>query len=83
MLTQQQQDNSYNELVFSTGAYAASLPDSLEAFFVMVKSQDDQRSMARTTHKQFLETYGRTATQTPLLQLDPTNFEAPFTCVSC
>lgn len=83
MLTAQQHYNSYNELIFATKPYTASLPSSLEAFFYMVKSQDDQRKMVTDTHAHFLSTYGRTTAQTPLLQFDPTNLGMPFTCVAC
>jgi len=83
MLTKQAHFNSYNELLFDTTAYAAALPGSLEAFFIMAESQQDQKNMTSEQHAHFLSTYGRTAQQTPLLVFDPTNLAKPFSCVTC
>ena len=54
--------NGYNEYIVSTHDWEAGLPDTIEA----VICRDDCAS-ARQVHAAYLEAYGRTSQQTPLV----------------
>ena len=81
------------EAVVDRAAFAAHLPDSIEAFFFTASDAGcaallggwieehalgppQCESFARVVHSRFVAHFG-TAT-VPLLRLDPTNLEAPF-----
>ena len=73
---------SYNELVIDTAPYAHALPASLAAFFIQPASSVEQRHLARDQHSAFLQEYGRSAAQVPLLMYDPEAKQA-FSCMRC
>lgn len=57
--------DSYNEVVVSSAYWASQLPGIIEA----VVCRDDCEH-ARDVHQRFLQRYGQTATQTPLLRIE-------------
>ena len=61
----------YNEILIDGSHWNAHLPDAIEAFF-------GSGDLARQQHQRFLERYQLTASQVPLLTLDPHNWVAPF-----
>ena len=60
--------------------WTAHLPLTIEAFF---RSDDHGKArrndhVADEQHRKFLQTYGLTAEQVPLLDFDPHDWERPF-----
>ena len=62
----------YNEIVVDGRYWNRHLPDTIEAFYGDIGSRGD------SAHKQFLEEYGMSSAQVPLLKFDPSNWETPF-----
>ena len=61
----------YNEMVLDTQHWQSALPQCIEAFVGV-----DEK--ARSAHADFLEEYGLTAADVPLVQLDTGNWDQPF-----
>lgn len=76
----------YNEAVVDGLTWNANLPNSVECFFELegrgVEATSDrgrsQASYARDAHRRFLNEYGLTDREVPLLKFDPARFDAPF-----
>ena len=64
--------SEYNEMVLDTIYWRDHLPQAVEAFV-------GSGEKARTAHRAFLSEYGLAEAEVPLLQLDLSNWEAPFT----
>jgi len=80
--------SGYNELVINSKHHNDDLPDSVEAFF-QIKGQSVRTDLGygfvinvNDAHQAFLAEYDLDATQVPLLEFDPFNWETPFTDVS-
>ena len=72
--------NIYNEMVVATESVVAGLPQTVEGFFYLRGGPQDD---ARNAHRDFLRAYGlgdgkETGRSVPLLQLDFTAQDAPF-----
>ena len=70
----------YNEIVVDGGHWTSNLPHTIDAFF---RSDDHGRgrrndNVARDQHVRFLNEYGLTEAEVPLLDFDPTNWDEPF-----
>ena len=65
----------YNELVLDSATWVANLPHSVEAVFYPKGCSKATEDRARTAHAAFVKHFG---TETPLLVLDVSNWEAPF-----
>ena len=61
----------YNEFIVDGDQWARTLPATIEAFFMISGRGGEDYQM-------FLDTYGLTSVQIPLVVLDPNNWEAPF-----
>ena len=60
--------HAYNEVVIDGLAYNRNLPRTVEAF---VLGSNDDVTKARAVHGRFLEAYGLTAADVPLLRYRP------------
>ena len=67
--------SDYNEMVLDTEYWRNHLPQAVEAFV-------GTGPKARDAHRAFLSEYGLAEADVPLLQLDLSNWEAPFSLVS-
>lgn len=79
----------YNEVIVSSDAWIEQLPHSVEAFFVVEcgSGPDSQRCIegqasTRRTHRDFLRKYGLSERDTPLVQIRPRRWDAPFELAS-
>lgn len=79
--------SGYNEMIFSSDKYNKALPSAVLAFFVLkgqpregqMRGQDGGRDANfPQLHQDFLNTYGISAQQVPMLEFDPSNWETPF-----
>ena len=73
--------SGYNEVVLSSEKYNTKLPHTIDAFFVLstqTTGEDGAHVSVGAAHKAFLEKYGLTPRQVPLLQFDPGNWAKPF-----
>ena len=75
----------YNEVVMSASYYKRKIPNVIEAFFYPingpVKKREGDPARARRAHEAFLERFGKTAMEVPLLTFDvekARNGRAPF-----
>jgi len=80
--------SGYNEVVVNSKHHNDNLPDSVEAFFY-IRGQPTRTDLGYgfvinvpDAHQAFLDEYHLDATQVPLLEFDPANFEQPFKDVS-
>ena len=66
--------------VYSAPEWNAQLPKAIEAFFVTKDKWTGRYPDVQATeaHRKFLQAYGLTKKQVPLLLLDPANWEEPF-----
>eukprot|EP00966_Prymnesium_polylepis_P008100 186552-Prymnesium_polylepis.2 len=77
--------SGYNEVILNSPGHNAQLPGAVEGFFVP-RGQDPVTADlgfgividAVQAHHAFLEEYGVSAEDVPMLELDPYNWEAPF-----
>ena len=60
------------QFIYDGDAHTRALPASVDAFFQF------KGGGARQQHSAFLSAYGLSAEQTPLLELDPYNWNEPF-----
>lgn len=78
--------SGYNEAIVSAEKINAALPAAVEAFFVLDEGQarngDGVGVNVGQAHRNFLQKYGLTAEQVPLLKLEPANWEAPFSFIA-
>lgn len=65
----------HNEIIVEAHSFEASLPRSVEAFFVHVHGSP---VAARDLHAEFLATYALDEEDCPLVQFDPDNWATPF-----
>ena len=77
--------SGYNEVILSSAKYNDLLPRSVLAFFVVEAhetfSLGDPYNHAvnmRYVHADFLDKFGLSASEVPLLRFEPANWEAPF-----
>ena len=75
------QGGTYNELVLDTEAWVANLPGSIEAVFYPAACGEACVAAARATHAAFIARYPEAAATTPLLALDVTDWDMPFSWV--
>ena len=77
--------SGYNEVIISSARLNRRLPDAVDAFFVL------DHKYARTdalsidvvqAHRDFLKHYAKTEEEVPLLMLNPSSWEAPFSLFS-
>lgn len=68
--------SGYNELVISGEHWEASLPHSVEAFFIVQGGTDI--GLGRQVHREFLARYDVSDDVVPLLELVPGSWAAPF-----
>ena len=89
-----QQDNKwYVEAIFEADAFVRALPRSVEAFFFMRPSDEQEWACEDALSGKKCETYARaawanmrrhfglSARELPLVELDPRNYRAPFRAV--
>mmetsp|Transcript_4218 Transcript_4218/g.9603 ORF Transcript_4218/g.9603 Transcript_4218/m.9603 type:complete len:117 (+) Transcript_4218:93-443(+) len=77
--------SGYNEVILNSARHNEQLPRAVEGFFVP-KDQDPITTDlgfgilldATKAHQAFLDEYGVTADQVPMLEFDPTNWDVPF-----
>ena len=53
----------------------------IEAIFV-IEGREDGASSVRETHRRYLEAYGLSAAEHPLLMLRPSNWREPFVALT-
>ena len=78
--------SGYNEAILDGWTWNGNLPSTIEAFFMLegagVESMPDggrgQASFARGAHSRFLQEYGLTEDEVPLLKFDPSRWDVPF-----
>lgn len=78
--------SGYNEAIVDGWSWNANLPNTIEAFFYLegsgVEETSDhgrgQAGYARDAHERFLQEYGLTEMEVPLLRFDPSRWDAPF-----
>ena len=77
--------SGYNEFIVNSKAHNARLPDSVEAFFVPKGMSPVTGNLGYgividvvKAHQRFLNEYGLTASEVPLVEFDPYNWNAPF-----
>ena len=78
--------SGYNEAIVDGWSWNANLPNTVEAFFELegsgVQATPDhgrgQAGYVRDAHRRFLEEYGITNMEVPLLKFDPARWSAPF-----
>ena len=84
----------YNEIIVDEATWRRNLPEGVEAFFYIRRRADSPdgecndlppgtsvflcEPYARTVHRTFLETFGKTEEEVPLLELDIFDWETPF-----
>lgn len=66
----------YNEVILDAAAIDAHLPMAVEAFFFV---DDDGGAYARLVRRAFVAAYGTGHTVPPVVRLDPSQRERPFT----
>ena len=78
----------YNEVIVNSQHELATLPDAIDAFFI-VKGTTGVTNLGygyvvdtRKAHQAFLEEYGKTASEVPLLMYDP-KAKQVFSCMRC
>lgn len=71
--------DNYNELVFDAKSWSEHVADTIEAFFV---TSTTDAAFTITQRQMYLEEYQKAPEDVPLLSLDLSNFEAPFTDIS-
>ena len=82
--------SGYNELILNSAKFNQQLPQAILAFFYLKggagKVTDDLGYGividAVATHQAFLDEYGLSEEQVPLLELDPSNWDQPFSVVT-
>ena len=83
--------NGYNEIVVDTASVVAGLPASVDAFFFLSSTAEDQRQEIRRAHEDFLGMYGLgdggggqrgQLSRVPLLELDLGGSDRPLRRVS-
>lgn len=72
--------SAYNELVFDDRSWSSNMPDTIEAFFVTSSTTD--KDFTINQWQSFLKQYGKSSDDVPLLSLDTSNFDTPFTDIS-
>ena len=74
------QYSGYNELVMDADAWKDHMPQTIEAVFYPTHSECDAscRSKAETTHSKFLHEFGVSSDDYPLLKLDVSDWNSPF-----
>ena len=74
------QYSGYNELVMDADAWQDHMPQTIEAVFYPTHSECDSscRSKAETTHSKFLREFGVSSDDYPLLKLDVSDWNSPF-----
>ena len=70
----------YNEIIVDSEHWTLELPATIEAFF---RSDDHGRGrkdddVAQKQHQKFLQKYGLSRAEVPLLEFDPSDWESPF-----
>ena len=68
----------WNEVIISAKWSEDHLPESIEAFFYPVDVSEEQYRYIRTVHRDFLEFYGLSDLDKPLLEFDASNWQQPF-----
>jgi len=76
----EQASSWYSELVFDDRSWSSHMPDTIEAFFVTSTTTDKDFTISQW--QSFRQEYGKTSEEVPLLSLDLSNFETPFTDIS-
>ena len=66
-----------NELVLDGWVHNAKLPRPIEAFVVSHSANDDF-TKARSIHQAFLQRFGMSSDDVPLLYFDPNDSNQPF-----
>jgi len=71
--------SGYNEVVVNSRRYNEHLPHAVDAFF-LIKGWENANVIYDTVaaHRTFLATYKLAESEVPLLVLDPSNWETPF-----
>jgi hypothetical protein len=73
--------SGYNEVILSSESINAHLPHSVAAFFVLSEEmahRDGVNVRVAEAHRAFLERFGVTSKECPLLLMRPGNWEEPF-----
>lgn len=61
----------YNEILIDATHWTNHLPDAIEAFV-------GESDLARQQHQRFLQQYGLTPDEVPLLKINPIDWDKPF-----
>ena len=81
MLEQQrivEKDGGYNEVIFDSATWKAHLPRTVMGVFVHTHALPRDRAYATSVHAAFLQAYGLTAADAPLLEYNASHATAPF-----
>lgn len=70
--------SGYNELIYDSNEWNHNLPHTIEAFFVVRGAWFNSNGPTVQHHRAFLRRYKLTEDDVPLIGLDPTNWESPF-----
>jgi len=68
----------YNEVILDAAAWVAALPKTIRAVFFPSSASVAEEQRAREIHRDYIESYGLSAHEVPLLRLAVTNPAAPF-----
>lgn len=74
-------DRNYNEIIIDAYAWAAVLPDGIQAFFYVDGSDPDEprgEKYTRVARNLYLEHYGLEPSRVPLLHLNLRDWHTPF-----
>ena len=71
-------NSHYNEVIIDSVNWSDHLPTSIEAFFYVVGSDDIVIRQIRRWHSTFVAAYGLSDDDCAILELDPSNWQAPF-----
>jgi len=78
MLTWDRQVTAYNELIVDGDHWTSHLPGIVEAFVITSGHEPDALDKVRRMRQRFLQAYGLSATEAPLVTFDEANSHAPF-----
>ena len=71
--------SGYNEVIIQANVWKSHLPSVVEAVFRVKDCECQHVRDVAAAHANFLQRWGLSAAQVPLLELDPFNWDEPFT----
>ena len=73
---------SYNEVILDAAEWVAALPNIIEAVFILDGASEQHRQRAVDAHAAFVQHFGLSDEDCPLLEFDPANPSSPFSLAS-